>query len=93
METSLTFSMTNFNATVINLRFLDSCKHLTYPLVSLTNYSFNKDTSIQSIKTKFESLFQHFNDNAVKLIRKGVSPYEYMDEDWESKLKKNSYRY
>ena len=53
METSLTFSITNFNATVINLRVLDSYKHLTYPLVNLTNYSFNKDTSIQSIKTKF----------------------------------------
>ena len=24
----------------------------------------------------------------MKLLRKGVSPYEYMDEDWENKLKK-----
>ena len=34
MDTFLTFSITNFNGTDINLRFTDSCKHLTYPLDS-----------------------------------------------------------
>ena len=87
METFLTFSITNFNGTGINLRFIDSYKHLTYPLDSLFNYLLNKDTNTQSIKTKFSSLFQHFNDKAVKLLRKGMFPYDYMDEDWENKLK------
>ena len=87
METLLTFSVTNFNGTGINLRFIDSYKHLTYPLDSLVNYLLNKDTNIQSIKTKFSSLFQYFNDKAVKLLRKGVFPYDSMDEDWENKLK------
>ena len=86
METFLTFSITNFNGTGINLRFIDSYKHLTYPVDSLVNYLLNKDTNIQSIKTKFSSLFQYFNDKAVKLLRKGVFPYNYMDEDWENKL-------
>ena len=86
METLLTFSSTNFNGTGINLRFIDSYKHLTYPVDSLVNYLLNKDTNIQSIKTKFSSLFQYFNDKAVKLLRKGVFPYNYMDEDWENKL-------
>ena len=74
METFLTFSITNFNGTGINLRFIDSYKHLTYPLDSLVNYLLNKDTNIQSIKTKFSSLFQHLNDKAIKLLRKGVFP-------------------
>ena len=87
METFLTFSVTNFNGTGINLRFIDSYKHLTYPLDNLVNYLFNKDTNIQSIKTKLSSLFQHFNDKAVKLLRKSVFPYDYMDEDWENELK------
>ena len=87
METFLTFSMTTFNGTGINIRFIDSYKHLTYPLDCLVNYLFNKDTNTQSIKTKFSSLFQHFNDKAVKLLRKRVHPYDHMDEDWENKLK------
>ena len=87
MGTFLTFSVTNFNGTGINLRFIDSYKHLTYPLYNLVNYLFNKDTNIQSIKTKLSSLFQHFNDKAVKLLRKSVFPYDYMDEDWENELK------
>ena len=73
METFLTFSITNFNSAGINFRFIDSYKHLTYPLDSLVNYLFNKDTNIQSIKTKFSSLFQDFNDKAIKLLRKGVT--------------------
>ena len=60
METFLTFSITNFNGTGINLRFIDSCKHLRYPLDSLVNYLLNKDTNTQLIKTKFSSLFQTF---------------------------------
>ena len=60
METFLTFSITNFNGTGINLRFIDSYKHLRYPLDSLVNYLLNKDTNTQSIKTKFSSLFQTF---------------------------------
>ena len=60
MDTFLTFSITNFNGTGINLRFIDSYKHLAYALYSLANYLFNKDTNIQSIKTKFSFLFQHF---------------------------------
>ena len=87
MEIFLTFSITNFNGTGINLRFIDSYKNLTYPLDSLVNYLFNKDTNIQSIKYKFSSLFQHFNDRAVKLLRKGAFLYDYMDEDWGKKLK------
>ena len=87
METFFTFSIINFNGTGINLRFIDLHKHLTYPLDSLVNYLFNKDTNIQSIKNKFPSLFQHFKDDAKKLLRKGVYPYDYMGEDWESKLK------
>ena len=87
METFLTFSITNFNGTGINLRFIDSYKHLTYPVDSLVNYLLNKDTNIQSIKTKFSSLFQHFNDKAVKLLRKGIFPNDYMDKDWGNELK------
>ena len=69
METFLTFSMTAFNGTGINIRFIDSYKHLTYPIDCLVNYLFNKDTNTQPIKTKFPSLFQHFNDETVKLLR------------------------
>ena len=87
METFLTFSITNFNGTDIKVRFIDSHKHLTYPLDCLVNYLLNKDTNIQTIKDKFSSLFQHFNDKAVQLLRKAVFPYDYMDEDWENKLK------
>ena len=88
METFSTFSITNFNGTGgINLRFTDLYKHLMYPLDSLANYLLNKDTNTQSIKTKFSSLFSHFNNKAVKLLRQGVFPYNYMNKDWENKLK------
>ena len=86
METFLTFSITNFNGTGNNLRFNDSYKHLTYPLDSLVNYLLNKDINIP-IKTKSSSIFQHFNDKAVKLLRKVAFHYNYMVEDWENKLK------
>ena len=55
METILTISITNFNATGINFRCNDSYKHLTYSLDTFINYLFNKDTNIQSIKKKFSS--------------------------------------
>ena len=32
-------------------------------------------------------MFQYFDDNAQKLLRKGVFPYDYMDENWKNKLK------
>ena len=92
METFLTFSISNFNGTGINLRFIDSYKHLAYALDSLVNYLFNRDTNIQSIKTKFSSLFQHFKDDAMKLLREGGFPHDYMDEDCEKKLKEKKLR-
>ena len=87
MGTFPTFSITNSNGRGINLRFIDSYKHLTYPLDSLVNYLFNKDTNIQSKRDKFSSLFQYFNDQAIKLLRNGIFPCDSMDEDWENKLK------
>ena len=78
METFSTFSVTNFNNTGINLRFIDSYKHLTSSLDGLVNSLLNKDTNIQSIKTKSSSL-QYFKDDAIKLLRKGVYPYDSMD--------------
>ena len=81
----LTFSITNFNNTGMNLRFIDSCKHLTSSLDGLVNSLLNKDTNVQSIKSKFSLLFQNFKYDAMKLLRKGVYTYDYMDEDWENK--------
>ena len=83
----LTFSITNFNNSGMNLKFIDSCKHLTSSLDGLVNSLLNKDTNVQSTKSKFSLLFQTFKDDAMKLLRKGVYPYDYMDEDWENKLK------
>ena len=64
METFLTFSITNFNNTGINLRFADSYKHLTSSLDGLVNSLLNEDTNIRSITTIFPSLFQYFKDHA-----------------------------
>ena len=76
METFLTFWITNFNGTGISLRFIDSYKHLTYPLDSHINYLFNKDRNIQLIKTKFSSLLQHFkNDKKLKMISIVIHKY------------------
>ena len=44
----------------------------------------NKDKDIDLIKNKFPSLFQYFGEKALKLLRKGVYPYDYLDEDWEN---------
>ena len=87
METFLTFSINNFGNTIINLRFVDSYNHLTSPLDGSVKSLLNKDTDINSIKNKFPSLFQYFGDKALKLLRKRVYPYDYMDEEWENKLK------
>ena len=81
----LTFSITNFNNSGMNLKFIDSCKHLTSSLDGLVNSLLNKDTNVQSIKSKFSLLFQNFKYDAMKLLRKGVYTYDYMDEDWENK--------
>ena len=73
METFLTFSINNFDNTAITLRFIDSYKHLTYPLETypldgLVKSLLNKDTDANSIKNKFPSLFQYFDDKALKLL-------------------------
>ena len=84
-------SINNFDNTIINLRFVDSYKHLTSPLNSTVKSLLNKDTDINSIKTKFPSLFQNFGGKALKLLRKGVYPYDYMHEDWENELEEKEY--
>ena len=80
METFLTFPITDFNNTCINLRFVDSYKHLTSSLDGLVNSLLNQDANIQSIKNKFSSFFQHFKDDPKKILRKWVFPYDYIDE-------------
>ena len=87
METFLTFSINNFGNTITNLRFIDSDKHLTYPLHAIIKSLLNKDADINPVKNKFPSLFQYFGDKASKLLRKGVYPCDYMDKDWENNLK------
>ena len=86
METFLTFSISNFDNTIINLRFVDPYKHLSSPLDGIIKSLLNKDSDINLIKNKFPSLFQYFADKALKLLRKGVYPYDYVDKDWENKL-------
>ena len=44
METFLTVSINNFGNTIINLRFIDSYKHLTSPLDAIIKGLLNKDT-------------------------------------------------
>ena len=66
METFLIFSITDFNNTCIDLRFVDSYNHLTSSFDGLVNSLLNKDANIQSIKNKFLSLFQHFKDDPKK---------------------------
>ena len=72
---------------MITLRFIESYKHLSSSLDVLVKSLLNKDKDIDLIKNKLPSLFQYFDDKALKLLRKGVYPYDYMDEDWENKLK------
>ena len=87
METFLIFSINNFNNTIITLRFIDSYRHLSSSLDVLVKSVLNKETDINLIKNKFLSLFQYFDDKALKLLRKGVYPYDYMDVNWKNKLK------
>ena len=87
METFLIFSINNFNNTIITLRFIDSYRQLSTSLDVLVKSVLSKETDINLIKNKFLSLFQYFDDNALKLLRKGVYPYDYMDVNWRNKLK------
>ena len=87
METFLIFSINNFNNTIITLRFIDSYRQLSTSLDVLVKSVLSKETDINLIKNKFLSLFQYFDDNALKLLRKGVYPYDYMDVNWKNKLK------
>ena len=60
METFLTCSINNVNNTNITLRFIDSYKHLTYPLDGLVKSLLNKGADVNSIKNKisiFVSIF------------------------------------
>ena len=87
METFLIFSINNFNNTIITLRFIDSYRHLSTSLDVLVKSVLSKETDINLIKKKFISLFQYFDDKALKLLRKGAYPYDYMDVNWKNKLK------
>ena len=87
METFLIFSINNFNNTIITLRFIDSYRHLSSSLDVLVKSVLSKETDINLIKNKFLPLFQYFDDKALKLLRKGVYPYDYMDVNWKNKLK------
>ena len=87
METFLTFSINIFDNTIITLRLIDSYKHLSSSLDAIVKSLLNKDTDINSIKNKFPFLFQYFDDKALKLLRKGAYPYDYMNENWKNKLK------
>ena len=73
METFLTFSINN------------KLKIYWFPLDGIVKSLLNKDTDINSIKSKLPSLSQYFGDKTIKLLRKGVYPYDYMDENWENK--------
>ena len=57
METFLTFSIHNFDNSIITLRFIDSYKHLSSSLDLLVKSLLNKETDIDLIKNKFPSLF------------------------------------
>ena len=83
METFLTFSINNFDNTAISLRFIDSYEHLTYRLDGLIKSLLNKDADANSIKNKFPSLSQYFDDKALKLLRKGVYSFDFVDENWK----------
>ena len=70
------------------MRFVDSYKHLSSSLDSLVSSLLNKDTNIDSIKNKFSTLFEYYDDKqALKLLRKVVYPYDYMNKDWQKRLK------
>ena len=87
MRTFLTFSINNFDNAIITLRFIDSYKYLPSFLDAIVKSLLNTYTDINSIKNKPPFLFQYFDDKALKLLRKGVYPCDYMDENWKNKLK------
>ena len=59
MQTFLTFLINTFDNTTINLRFIDSYKHLSTSLDVIVKSLLNKDTDINSIKNKFPFLFHY----------------------------------
>lgn len=62
--------------------------HLSASPDVLVNSLIIKDTDINSMKNKFPSLFCFFHEKyALRILRKGVCPYDYMDKDWENKLR------
>ena len=97
-ETFLCITIHKFNDTFIKLKLIDLAKHLAHSLDSLIKYLSNnhdplkpqssKDTT-STLKQKFSSLYQHFGDDAIKLIGKGVDPYDYMGRNWLEKLNEN----
>ena len=94
-ETFYSLTINNFGGKNIRLKFVDSFRHLPFPLDRLVNYlSANyshKDTSEETsnkLKQNFLSMYRYFGDGFLKLLRKGVFPYEYMNYKWEKKLKK-----
>ena len=68
------------------LRFIDSCRFMHDSLSNLVdNLSGNDKTSQAALIEKFHSTFQLCNNDLNKfdlLLRKGVYPYEYMD-NWK----------
>ena len=82
----------------MKLKLIHLAKHLAHSLHSLIKYFSNnydplkpqpsKDTT-SILKQKFSPLYQHFRDDATKLIRKEVYLYSYVDKNWPEKLNEN----
>ena len=81
------FLINNFDNAIITLRLIDSNKHLSSTLNVIVKSLLNKDTDITSTKNKYPFLFQYFDDKALKLLRTGEYPYDYVDENLKNKLK------
>ena len=60
---------------------------LEMEIMSIIMSIHNSEEEINKLKQKFSSMHQFFGINFLKLLRKAVFPYEYMDEKWKSKLK------
>ena len=96
-ETLYSLMIYNFCNKRIKLKFIDSSRHLLFSLDKLTNYlsnkygndSHNSEETINTLKQNFLSMYQYFGDDFLYLLRKGVFCYEYMDDNWEDKLKEN----
>ena len=89
-ETFPTFTINRFNNTNIRVKFIDSIKHLPSPLERLVNYLSNhckpteiSQETINTLKQKFSFLRQAYSNEFLKQLRKGVFPYDYMDEKWK----------